>query len=693
MNLTTDKFVNPYTFIPLPPGAVGQRLAGPPHDGRHTETMYSGTIDVRWELKTPLLIPQTAKDEGWWKGRRVRIPGSSIAGSVRSLHEALFNGCYRIVDDAFTPGYREPARTNELLTLAVVSKAEDGVPRELVLCKDPVWIDCRDLLQCWPPKEALPTSGDVVRVAADREDIDGLARAEFVNVQRVDILRRAPKAGAPTDEDATVGARVLLVSSTSARKRSKKNNQPARAFWATGEITGTRVALDPKSDHDAAVLARFRAAAADTDDRRRLEGEPQQDEWRSRTTYESVRWPLAGKASKNVGRRAVATGQLFVGDAVWVVTDDVQNPTTVEEIKLAYVWRRAGGGTVGDRMPPHLRPCVPSPDGGLCLSCAVFGAADTTGDTQHQQVSYAGHVRFGAASGTITGNVKEVALAPLGVPRPGNGMFYLESYKPDRDLWQRNDGDPIPTHWGSPEAGTTKRIAGRKFYWHCDPAEQARQLGEALGRPVPPRYEATAKQRNTRMSRRVHLVPAGTVLTSRISVDQLDAVGVHTLLAALDPSRVLGALPGCANRRFASHLGGGKPLGLGSVVTTISAICLQPLGTRYTDARPAEDEWTAAPFPYPEVFQRVGRFTKRLPSLAKVLDLDALEACSALVSYPPGNGWETYASPREQEADEFTHSYKFFAAANGEHLAKKDRPWHSLPKPLDSPTLPIIGRH
>lgn len=690
MSINVNRFVNPYSFVPLPRPETSTKGRATGHAGRHDEPVYSGSIGVTWTLRTPLLIPANGRDEGWLTGNRVRVPGSSIAGAVRSLHETMFNGCFRVVDDTYRPGYREAAKTDTSLTLAVVTKAPHGVPTEVRLCTDVVWVDCRDLLARWPRQAALPTTGDVLKFRGAIEDDEGLARAVMVEVDGVEVVRRGTEATAPTDADAQAGARVLMVSSTSARKPRLRNGQPAHAYWAAGKLTRELVPIDP--EQDGAMLAAFRAAVADTDDRRRLEGK-KDDSWRDHTSHEVVEWwDARGQRRQPVGRRALATGHLFVGDPVWVRRDEKTRRVTT--MKLATIWRRPGGDkTVGDRLPDHLKPCIPDHSAtNLCLSCATFGAADTSGTTRHEQVSYAGHVRFGAARGTASGNILTIDLAPLGAPRPGSGMFYLRRYEPNPSLRLSERDDHIAAHWGSPDEGGKQDIAGRKFYWHSDPKAQAKVLGETLGRPVPPRYTATRKQTTAKMSRPTELVPAGTVLRSTIVVDQLDAIGVHALLAAIDPARILSAVPGGAARDIATHLGGGKPLGLGSTSVEITSIDLRPLSSRYGAADEPGPDWANAQIPFQLITDRVGRFLGNLTALAHLLDRNALGPDAALVSYPPGSTWDDYQHPDQARATAFAESFKFFGAANGEHLARSLRPWAPLPIPGQNPTLPIVTK-
>ena len=72
-----------------------------------------------------------------------------------------------------------------------------------------------------------------------------------------------------------------------------------------------------------------------------------------------------------------------------------------------------------------------------------------------------------------------------------------------------------------------------------------------------------------------------------------------------------------------------------------------------------------------------------------LLDLDALGERAALVSYPPGDTWDGYRHSDRAREDAFAESFHFFGEANGEVLKRGTRPWHPLPRPGETPTLPI----
>ncbi|MGH3193900.1 MAG: hypothetical protein ACRDOL_42915 [Streptosporangiaceae bacterium] len=76
-------FVNPYTFVPLP-AVIGREHPG----GHHCagERNVSGAMTVQWSLQTPALLPQAHLPV---RAGRVIVPGSSVKGAVRSVHETL----------------------------------------------------------------------------------------------------------------------------------------------------------------------------------------------------------------------------------------------------------------------------------------------------------------------------------------------------------------------------------------------------------------------------------------------------------------------------------------------------------------------------------------------------------------------------------------------------------------------------
>jgi CRISPR-associated protein (TIGR03986 family) len=657
----------------------------------------SGSLRVTWTLTTPLLLPSVAVDEGWVgdpRGktgqRMVTIPGSSLKGAVRSVHEALFNGCLRVIDEDFVPGYRAAAHSETGWTLALVTDHDvGGRPRAFQVCdeRELVWVDAVQLAAKWPAKPSLPTSGNVVFIEGDVVE-SPLDRYEVAEVMSV---RRAERRGAGWQE----GAQIFLVTDTAARRTTKRNGQPGRCLWASSMLTDRVVAFDPDNDHDARVWRRYQSKVDGTDDRRVMRqrerkgsSEGENSAARKGPTYELVRWRGA-----RIGRRIARNGFLFTGDVIWVKL----NPTgdRIDDLRASVIWREPGTGPVSGRLEGH-HPCLSREDQGgkLCLTCATFGAADTGGQRRGEgkQESYAGHVRFGSARTSGPAKIRTVEkLAPLGSPKPGSGMFYLDLVPPP----QVRARDDLPSRWGgSADPGDRSPLRGRKFYWHSDPDAQAAHWSRELGRPVSPRYVATPSQstdtpgKPKEMIRKdALLVEAGTRLSADIVFDDLTPDAVAALLAAIDPSR-LAELGGRRDARLATHLGGGKPFGFGAATVEVTARITRqrdryaPRGD-VTQWHPAYDSaWLD------RIGERAGPAVRtNLPIVLKLLDLDGAGRWVNHVTYPPSAQW------RDVGLDGFVKSYAFFMNANGQKLKGRTREWHPLPRAsLADPTLPIVDR-
>lgn len=732
-----DRFVNPYAFVGVPDKVPRTKPHG--HDvarvsrDKPQEDLWYGTVEVTWTVETPLLLPAKAETEGWIvRGEDgqcdVRIPGSSVKGAVRSLHETMFNGCLRVVDGEFVPGYRDAARQENAPALTdawrlgvIASLDEEQQPSTVRLCDEQtVWVEATSLRRAYRaagcPPGRLPSTSDIFDLEGGEEEsslrVNG---AEMHRVQSVrDIGVLGSQKGQQDPIEAGAGRQVLLVSDTAARKRDRaERTKRGRAFWAVGTLSNDSVEIT------AAACEDFRRAVAGSRDR---EVNRRETERSSCNKLKDVAWwpdtegPLGRfeQVKEVIAQRKEATGFLYPGDVVWVqLGPSKDDPTTqvVTKIKLSQLWRHAGEGAVKTRVPEAVLPCThpygrrdkdkgdrkPKPqDDGLCLSCQIFGSADTRGESagKGQQDSYAGHVRMGSARTEQPVQLHTVRLAPMGNPHAGAGMFYLNATTPSD---QRRAGD-LPSQWGSAE-DSGRSLRGRKFYWHGDPDAQASHWSQQnLNGGVRPRYRARPHQeRNARggeseFVRDALLIPTGTTLVQKVQINGLTKYQVATFLAALQPVRVLGQLPQVADRRLALRLGGGKPLGLGSVSTSLKA-ALTTAADRYTATQSTVR--TAASFTATlRELHAAGHFSPRYASqLARILDLEGLGEWVNHVSYPPGADWSSFNS------EDFDKSFEFFGQNSGEKLKNKPtRPYEPLPDiPLDprvdfDPTLPVYQR-
>ena len=378
----------------------------------------------------------------------------------------------------------------------------------------------------------------------------------------------------------------------------------------------------------------------------------------------------------------MVTRHLWRDDVIWVRTEDEgTGAVTAEEVRLSVIWRHPGwhspgngqtdanGQAAGGRVPPDLLAC--RDPNALCPACRLFGSADAQargrGDRAEQR-AYAGHVRFGAAHSPGLVELKRIWRAPMGAPRPGAGQFYLAYADPSPA-----GRDQKPTReWGSePDLALPRRLRGRKFYWHASPERQK-----------PPRHEARAHQLDGNLTAERWIAAAGTMLTQQVSFDNLRPAELGGLIAAFEPSRVLPTTGG----PLQLHLGGGKPLGLGSCTAAISGLRAWSAASRYAGApeTPADtDAWVDA-------FRQScsSEVTAGWPALAAVLTERGADA--PYIWYPPGACWG------DQSRDEktFDEPFAFFTASSGMFLAgSADRKLVPLPDPRDKDqSLPIVPK-
>lgn len=115
-----NKFINPYTFVPI---EKKNPMRGNPHEN---EGRLSGCIECKIDTLSPLFIPNTSNDfcEGEHKrqvffsyndlsgekySKEIRqpqnpvIPGSEIRGMIRNVYEQLTNSCFLHIDESNFP--------------------------------------------------------------------------------------------------------------------------------------------------------------------------------------------------------------------------------------------------------------------------------------------------------------------------------------------------------------------------------------------------------------------------------------------------------------------------------------------------------------------------------------------------------------------------------------------------------------
>ncbi|MEO5874829.1 MAG: TIGR03986 family CRISPR-associated RAMP protein [Streptosporangiaceae bacterium] len=566
------------------------------------------------------------------------VPGSSVKGAVRSLHETLMGGCLRVLDEEFVPVYREPAVAKpEGWWLGVVREStRQGRALKVDVTTKTVWIPAESVRKA---TSRAPETGSTVDLADNLITYnDGLGRSETDSpgVRRGD-------------------AWVLLVGDSGTRGNAKK------FYCAAGRLVEGGDLFDVTVD----AWQEYEDLCSGTEDMRLYRQDPDNprfEGWNSGRVLEPVRW-----RATTVGKRRRVTGRLWPGDVVWAQVD--LETGTIDHLSMAAIWRipgkrpgQAAGQALGDRVPSALHACTDWAN--LCLSCRLFGSADTTGgdrESESDQRSYAGHLRIGpaSASGVTTGSIR---LAPLGAPRPGAGQFYLKQQSTD----PASAEDELPSaYWGSEhDAVTVRQVRGRKFYWHGDPSARK-----------PPRHIARSAHRNERMSTNRDVVQAGTVFTQEIRFDNISRAELASLIITLEPGLLRPRTEGKGGAEYSLHLGGGKPLGLGSCAVKVVRLDCWDAAARY-GGEPAvsHDPQALAVSMFGDVALMAGPSQRNWPVLSRILRTDGVRPTR--IWYPLGGSW-TDDSRRDQ-------SFRFFTDTKGQYYARRKQPIVPLPDPAET---------
>ncbi|TDC19426.1 hypothetical protein E1265_23930 [Streptomyces sp. 8K308] len=698
----SGSFVNPYTFVPFAkpdewPADHPWRAMPVGHD-RMAGDRLSGVVEVELTTRSPLLVREAMASQGQGRGTEAEesrfprrsgrddqpfVPGSGIAGVVRSLHEGIAGGCLRVFDGDFRPGYRDVAKSREgyWYMARVESVDGDGRPTALTICPQTTWAPAAWLAEVLGGWQAVRT-GATVNVL-DPGRVTSFGR----KVSRLQVSRR---------HDLERGdGWVLLLTDSGTRKTSKD----ATYFCAVGRLGSGPRAIAWEGERDE-VWQDFLDAVDGTDDVRRARKEGKS--WQEETQPPWVNVTAnPNRPEVFVGQRIAARPKLFPRhQVVWVrLAERYQDqpgsagsaPVRVSGIALAQIWRHSGGRyRARDRVTEALLPCQDVADG-LCPTCRVFGSAETEGTNTaaSTQKAYRGHLRFSdavLAPDSPRPSMETHLLPPLSAPRPGAGQFYL-----------RNDKvpDPLPMaepqrEWGSSlDGGRVRRLRGRKFYWLTEAFERrpffraTRNRKDALH--TLEEQPAGAKKP---MLCRAEAVPAGTRFRYSVRFENLGLAELGGVLAALAPQGVL-SLPDGFSGPVGFAVGGGRPLGFGSCTAEVVRLEAHSARSRYTAAKPAK---VVSPQ------EALTAFRTSLPADQRTRVWRALSHILCLDRVSPHHVWWPPAGELPEDGrlvpEHLRSSMAFWQQSRGFRHQGKDRqddPLLPLPHPGPRPqTLPVV---
>lgn len=701
------KFVNPYTFVPLPDAIKKEPLQMHDGSGAKDKDLYTGRFVVQWELKSSLLLPENAEAEGWLEliGKnvgRIRVPGSSVKGAMRSLHEAIFFGCMSVVDQNYIPVYREASvkgqRTDddEWVIGVVEDIDENGKPLRIRPSKGgTAWVNAEVLPNIGRPgnidENKLPQTGDIIQFP---ESITKNGRRK---VDKISSFR-------PRHSDSFDGYmrndHVLIITDGGTRQKLRTWH------WASQEIDKDSPLLAISKD----AWKHFEAKVDGTEDRRK-----EKLKLRKNGGFPAAEKVQVQGLGKVLGKRLSQNGVFAAGDALWVKIGMVDGEKKVTELSYSAIWRRVAVFPEGDERAGEvmhlgdllgdLGPCDPNSDEGVCLSCSLFGAVGPEKEEGEKGLGYAGHVRFGSLE--LDSSLQEDGvdispkkkIMPLSSPKPSNGQFYMTNprrLRGEPTLEMADDGETT-SHWDRRRIKhVDRKLAGRKFYWNHKPDRKYNN-----GRLHYEKFEGASDELTTER----RFVFAGdkddkVIFKGEVIFDQITGAQLASLWCLLNPSSLFESFNVKGPDVPVVRLGGGKPLGFGSVAPRIVSHQVYNSVERYT-GKHAEfgdsngenlssynKRWKSLTSALERRVIADGdskKLVNNIKMLNRLMDLDGLGDAKELVTYPPGASWSQYGTKK------FHETYRFFVENRGLAGGGKNGTywgeWMPLPvlKPTDRP--------
>lgn len=569
-------FHNPYNFVPAPP-----RKTDHPELGDHTPFGHhryhagrvSGIIRVRLTLKTPLLLPDAGRVvdcERDHKSFPVRLdadgkpylPPTSIKGMLRSAYETVTNsrlGVFARHEDRLAD--RMPARDGLALVPARIVLVKGMSTIELLPGRSGVAESGRPaegepMYAAWLPRYDRQT-GQVARFAVrysdnslpqHRDEVEAwLELWERTGQHSFDywLVRKCVRAGHP-----------LGTLPQSGQPRGAHRPVPGVDLISVrGFVCVTNRNIDRK--HDERVFFTTRPAPVHrplTDELAR--------QWRELiVNYQSIHEAeiAAGMTSPPALNNSVWSRQVVGGADERHLTEDTLcyaafREGTVTALYPVMISRRLFGAAPLPLLPPELRPPVAMSQ--LSPADRVFGWVSQCG-----QGAYRGNVRIGPVTCAASDAIERfgepgLPLAILGQPKEQQARFYVA---------RSPNGEAQPDGLSKDDVGYLegKGLRGRKVYphhralpaghWHDPMADRTQQADSGHFQEY--RRPCLDGQDRDNQNRSVHgWVKPGTEFAFDLHVTNLSRVELGALLWLL-------ALPPDHFHR----LGGGKPLGFGSV--------------------------------------------------------------------------------------------------------------------------------
>lgn len=600
-------FHNPYSFVPAPPRDTTHVDLGdhvPVGHHRYHDDRISGIIRVRMTLKTPLLLPDAAQlneheednsSVGIKKGHKefpVRVdadgkplvPPTSIKGMLRSAYEAVTNSRLTVFaghEDRLAD--RMPARDGlSLVPARIVAVNGTGMiellPGDSGISGSGRPTDDDPMYAAWLPRYDRQT-GQVARFAVRYPDNSLPQHRDAVEgwLQLWERTGQHPFRYWSVRKCVRVGQSLGTQPQAEQRRGTHQPVQGTDMISVRGFICVTNRNIDQKHDERVFFTTRDRPVYHPLTD-----GLCQQ--WRELIrNYQAVHQAEsdAGMTGPPALNNSIWSRQIVGGEGERNLTEGTLCHSafyegTVIALYPVMISRRLFESSPLSLLPSALRPATAMDE--LSPADRVFGWV-----SQRGQGAYRGNVRIGPVTCESPDAIEPfgepgLPLAILGQPKEQQARFYVAASQQGEA--QQNALSKEKAGYCTNEDGTDKGLRGRKVYPHHRSLPENHWDDPLPDRtPVPNgghfqeyRRPDSEKVRDSQNRSIRGWVKPETVFTFDLYVRNLSRVELGALLwlLDLDKSENQGKLPEQHKQHFL-RLGGGKPLGFGSLRLEIDA--------------------------------------------------------------------------------------------------------------------------
>jgi CRISPR-associated protein (TIGR03986 family) len=586
-------FHNPYNFVPALPrnnitGELGDRK--PIGHGRYHTNHWTGRIAVKLTTITPLLIPDASEMEEDAQGHKTfptrldaqgkpYLPPTSLRGMLRSAYEAVTNSRLSVLDPHdMRLAYRMPAQMGLEMVPARIKNNQiklypgtsgigsDGRPQGPMYA---AWLPFYNRSSTRPhgrltyPDGSLPQHGDAVDFWAekfDRQNPNGASVFSYWKVRK--IVKSGGKLGTAPN-------------TSSGQGNHQPVGEPLRQF--SGFVYITNKNIDGKHDERVFFSQNAPISCPLSNDLR--------TKWKELiTNYQEIHkedlrkgWTSPPALNNSCWSRQVISGaaerQLREESLCYAKTRNSGRGCQVDELYPVMITRGLFNQAPISLLDSSLKPATQADKSQLSPADRVFGWVNQQG-----KGSYKGQLRIHSVTCQSDDPLDDfshtpVPLAILGQPKPEQAGFYNAQNRQGKPL---NPGRGKGSGYNS----TNQGLRGRKVYVHHQGLPKGHWNNpqqDKTQRDVQGHYQEYRRPQNNGVEQKddqnrsmKNWVKVGTEFTFDIDVVNLSEVELGGLLYLL-------TLPDLHFHR----LGGGKPLGFGSVRLDLIE--------SETDLRPGQD--------------------------------------------------------------------------------------------------------